>query len=411
MTVVQQTLVVPGGEPAAFAIVTVTLAGPDGAAFESDDETLVYREKLRVDEDGFWTINLTPNDEIVPSGTVWRRTVTAPRSKRVVADDYFLVPKTNGPYELQDLLVDPPDSIEPTALAAHVASRGPGSHLPDGPGDDGDVPILTGGVVEWGPQSGGGGSVTGVGEGTGIDVDSTNPAVPVVALDAASQAALGEAVTAVQPADLAGYIPQGGPLTADLDSDGFSLVDSLTTGATEIGPTRTLYYGDDHPGFIVSSSSDTALAPTAKVEGATTYMLPGPTSTTTVAMRANDVSGAGGRVFATHQDAGGFVLGAAELGADALEGTASMSAAAGATGMQVRMAVLLPGPVITGVAATPGEFVVTMDDDTIPERAGSMLVGQGGAVGLARAAWIGTQAEFDLLTEDPQTLYIITEDP
>lgn len=360
MTVVQETLVLPGGEPAAFAVVTVSLAGPDGAAFEADDETLVYVEKIRVDEDGFWTIDLTPNDEIVPSGTVWRRTVTAPRSKnRIVADDYFLVPAGGGPYELQTLLVDPPGSLTPTGLAAHVASRGLGSHLPDGPADEGDVPIVgPGNVVGWGPQTGGGG------------------------------------------------IPQGGPLTADLAVDGFSLVDSIPTGTTEIGPTRTLYYGDDHPGFTITTTGAGPGA-VAGVTGSTTYMLPGPTSSTVVVARAVGGSGEGGQLSATHQDGGGgLIIGHTEMrSATVTQGQATVMTDSG-LGLEASMGVFVGGET-TDVKVNPDEFVVTIDTDAIPARTGALLAGQGGAGGVVRAVWRGTQAEYDaIVTPDPQTIYL-----
>lgn len=53
------------------------------------------------------------------------------------------------------------------------------------------------------PGGGGGGGVDSVTGGTGIDVDNTDPANPIVELDAASIASLALADTAVQPGDLA----------------------------------------------------------------------------------------------------------------------------------------------------------------------------------------------------------------
>lgn len=161
MTVVQETLVLPGGDPAAFAVITVQLVGPDGAAFVPPDETIVATEKIRANVDGEWSIDLVPNSEIIPEGTTWRRTVTAARSiRQAVADDYLLVPDSVAPVEVQDILVDPPGPVPSAPLASHIVDQGEGSHLPDG-GAEGEVPTIIGGEVVWGPQSGAVASVNG----------------------------------------------------------------------------------------------------------------------------------------------------------------------------------------------------------------------------------------------------------
>lgn len=54
----------------------------------------------------------------------------------------------------------------------------------------------------WVVAGGGGGAVDSVVAGTGIDVDATDPANPIVELDAATIASLALADTAIQPADL-----------------------------------------------------------------------------------------------------------------------------------------------------------------------------------------------------------------
>lgn len=120
MPVVNETLDLPGsGSP--DVTVTVELVGTGGYPVEgfhsAGDVTIVGKLTPTVTA-GAWTATLVANSLIVPSGTVYRRTVTG---RGFGASDYFSVPAGGGPYVFEDLLVDVPGAIEPTALAALAA--------------------------------------------------------------------------------------------------------------------------------------------------------------------------------------------------------------------------------------------------------------------------------------------------
>lgn len=163
MPVVTETLVLPGGDPPPTTTAIIQLAGVDGHPFPmgygtAPDATTVgtYRAAA-VPEDpdadpvtATWSVDLLANSTLIPTGTVWMVTLSGPGID--TTPRYFIVPDGGGPYDLVDLLTDPPASIAPTELAAHLAARGPGTHLPDGPVTPGATIIVDDdGIIGWAP--------------------------------------------------------------------------------------------------------------------------------------------------------------------------------------------------------------------------------------------------------------------
>ena len=71
MTTVSDTLVLPGGTHPWNTVVQYELVSTDGHGFEDDGDHIVHRLRVSPDTDGRVSVDLTPNDEITPTGTVW----------------------------------------------------------------------------------------------------------------------------------------------------------------------------------------------------------------------------------------------------------------------------------------------------------------------------------------------------
>lgn len=133
------------------------------------------------------------------------------------------------------------------AIAA-VGNGEPGPPGPQGPQGDPGPAGPTGATGAQGP-TGAAGVVQTVAPGTGIAVDSTDPANPIVALGAATQTSLGLADTAVQPA------------RQIISGDGL-------TGGGDLSADRTLAVGAGTG--ITVNANDVALADTAVTPGSYT---------------------------------------------------------------------------------------------------------------------------------------------
>lgn len=73
---------------------------------------------------GYWEADLVPNSLISPSGTAYR--IERTTSDGDVAVSCISVPASGGPYNVSQLLIDPPGAIEDSALALHLETL----HIP-----------------------------------------------------------------------------------------------------------------------------------------------------------------------------------------------------------------------------------------------------------------------------------------
>lgn len=125
MTTVTEDLDLPGGGSPKQVVVSVFLAGEGGDPLPAgyataDGVTVVGRHQLRPDDDGTWEIDLVPNDEITPAGTVWGIVLSGSGAKVDRTARFIEVPDSGGPYTVEELLVDPPGAIATAQLQAEI---------------------------------------------------------------------------------------------------------------------------------------------------------------------------------------------------------------------------------------------------------------------------------------------------
>lgn len=139
MTVIEENIDAPGGTDPTNALITIKLKGVrPGVGYTDAPASIVGGLEITPDEDGEWTADLVPNADITPAGTVYQILLQLGGSGNPTRR-YISVPDSGGPYTVEELLVDPPESPTPAALAVHAAQQGPNGHLPDGDPAEGDT--------------------------------------------------------------------------------------------------------------------------------------------------------------------------------------------------------------------------------------------------------------------------------
>lgn len=135
MPVVHHHVEHPDGSLAVLLDVHIDLITGDQSrvAFRRSDRSGLAA-KVELDPDGAgWSVPLVPSSDIQPTGSVYRATVHIDDAPRQVW--HFRVPDTGGPYEVVDLLVDPPGGpqaiIVGSALAALTAHNADPQSHPD----------------------------------------------------------------------------------------------------------------------------------------------------------------------------------------------------------------------------------------------------------------------------------------
>lgn len=109
----------PGGAPIEGAAVLVHLvATTSGAgAGYAEDLTIIGETKTVTDEDGAWSLDLVPQDDIIPPGTVYVVEVHPDRGANI--RHTISVPATGGPWWVGDILAATPSALPiPTSAAA-----------------------------------------------------------------------------------------------------------------------------------------------------------------------------------------------------------------------------------------------------------------------------------------------------
>lgn len=115
---------------------------------------------LIIGEDEEWEEDLAPNSGITPGGTVWTRVQTKGGFQ---STSHALVPASGSTLDWTDLLTDPPESPETSALADHAQTRGLGGHLPDD-AEEAQVPVWDADTETWVAADVGGGPGGGASE-------------------------------------------------------------------------------------------------------------------------------------------------------------------------------------------------------------------------------------------------------
>lgn len=209
MTVVQNVARDPSGN-AVRATVTIRLIAGDVTDINVPgfvtDGTVIGTHQLHTDDDGFWSVDLDPNSDYLPTGTFYEF-AERPAGTRATYVYYGEVPDVAGPVDLIGILVDPVE--EPDSLYLLATQKGAAGGLAT-LDEDGQVPADQLGNVTGG---GGGGAVDSVFGRTGAvtaqsgdytkaqvglsNVDNTADASkPVSTLQAAADTAVANAAAA-----------------------------------------------------------------------------------------------------------------------------------------------------------------------------------------------------------------------
>lgn len=121
--VITETLDLPGGTTPVAVGVTVELATTAGASLPAGygsvaGSTIIGGYTVAPDATGLWTVTLPRNDEITPSGTVWKITLSGAGVSR---DPRYVSVAGAGPFEVSAILTDAPAAVTSSALALHLA--------------------------------------------------------------------------------------------------------------------------------------------------------------------------------------------------------------------------------------------------------------------------------------------------
>lgn len=122
MPTLTETLNLPGGVSPSSVIATVQLWGAGEAitGFEQTGDVAIGGARV-VTGNPWMVTSLVGNADIeLPAGTVYRCTRTWPGLRRPLVHD-VVMPTTGGPYQLGDILAEPPASLASAALTAHAA--------------------------------------------------------------------------------------------------------------------------------------------------------------------------------------------------------------------------------------------------------------------------------------------------
>lgn len=118
----------PGGEPVIGARVEVQLVANvetlRGSGFDVEErKVVVSRETTETDATGRWTLDLEPNSELLPGGTVYLALEYDPDRTGVWESTFFVVPDAPPPdpagHWIGDLLTEPPATLPSSALEEH----------------------------------------------------------------------------------------------------------------------------------------------------------------------------------------------------------------------------------------------------------------------------------------------------
>lgn len=130
MTTVTEQLDLPGLPDASIPLpgaarvtLQIRLAGTGGelvVGYTNAGATIVADRDIYADVNGRWSVELVPNSQIVPAGTVYRLDYAPILAREPI---YISVP-VSGSHNVAALLVDPPGELESAALGQYIRSQG-----------------------------------------------------------------------------------------------------------------------------------------------------------------------------------------------------------------------------------------------------------------------------------------------
>lgn len=125
MTIVTENVDLPGGVDPTGVVATLEVVGVSGDPIrevydQTAGKTIAGFYQFALSSSATWSVSLTGNSGITPSGTVYRRTLTG---REIPSSfEYGTVPTTGGPYRWDQILTDAPASITASGLSVHASS-------------------------------------------------------------------------------------------------------------------------------------------------------------------------------------------------------------------------------------------------------------------------------------------------
>lgn len=123
MTTVTENIDLPAGMDPSAVVVTLEVVGEGGepvkeAYWQSGARTVAGFYRFSMTGSATWSESLVGNDDLLPEGTVYRRTVTGREIPSTY--EYATVPTSGGPYRWDEILTDAPGTITDSALSTHA---------------------------------------------------------------------------------------------------------------------------------------------------------------------------------------------------------------------------------------------------------------------------------------------------
>jgi hypothetical protein len=149
MPIVRSQIVDPHGDPIKGALATIRLVssinGQTPGLNNVSRAVVISATKPPLQSNGSWSIDLTPNASITPANTWYEAVQQAPGTQAQYLT--FQVPDGAGPYDLFDILIDPPRTLPTAALSAHI-NQTTGAHKATAISFDGTTSGLTANNVQ-----------------------------------------------------------------------------------------------------------------------------------------------------------------------------------------------------------------------------------------------------------------------
>lgn len=122
MTTVTENIDLPAGMNPQAVVVTLELVGEGGdpvreAYWQGGSTTVAGFYQFSMTGSATWSESLVGNDDLLPAGTVYRRTITGREIPSTY--EYGTVPTSGGPYRWDQILTDAPGTLTDSALSAH----------------------------------------------------------------------------------------------------------------------------------------------------------------------------------------------------------------------------------------------------------------------------------------------------
>lgn len=125
MPTVTENVDLPASTDPTSVVVTLDVVGVGGdpikeVYWQSGAKTIAGTYRFALTNTVAWSQSMVGNADIIPAGTVYRRTMVGPEVPTTY--EYATVPTSGGPYRWDQILADTPTTLTDSALTAHASS-------------------------------------------------------------------------------------------------------------------------------------------------------------------------------------------------------------------------------------------------------------------------------------------------